>query len=181
MSSTIILFLLQDGIVNGAVYALLGVTLVLLFAVTRVIFIPQGEFVAWGALTFAALESGKAPGTVWLLAILAACAFLFDLVRQGRETCRLRDIGWMALRDLVFPRACCSPCSRLAPDETRTCRYTLITLAVIAPMGPLVYRLAFQPLADASVLCRRLLSSSPSPMCLVVERRGRRAPTRPRF
>src|SRR5208282_1442067 len=28
----------------------------------------------------------------------------------------------------------------------------LLTLALIVPMGPLVYRLAFQPLADASVL-----------------------------
>ena len=50
MNTTIMLFLLQDGITNGAIYALLGLALVLVFAVTRVILIPQGEFVAWGAL-----------------------------------------------------------------------------------------------------------------------------------
>ena len=67
MDGTILLFLLQDGITNGAIYALLGIALVLVFAVTKVIFIPQGEFVAFGALTYAALEGGKLPGTVWLL------------------------------------------------------------------------------------------------------------------
>jgi branched-subunit amino acid ABC-type transport system permease component len=36
---------------------------VLVFAVTRVIFIPQGEFVAFGALTLALLQAGKVPAT----------------------------------------------------------------------------------------------------------------------
>ena len=41
MNTTIMLFLVQDGITNGAIYALLGLALVLVFAVTRVILIPQ--------------------------------------------------------------------------------------------------------------------------------------------
>lgn len=49
------MFLVQDGLINGAVYALVGLALVLVFAVTRVILIPQGEFVAFAALTVAAL------------------------------------------------------------------------------------------------------------------------------
>ena len=76
MNATIALFLAQDGIINGAIYALLGVALVLVFAVTRVIFVPQGEFVAWGALTVAALEAGAVPGTAWLLAVLGVAAAL---------------------------------------------------------------------------------------------------------
>ena len=60
------LFLLQDGITNGAIYALLGLALVLVFAVTRVILIPQGEFVTFGALSYAVLATGKVPGTAWL-------------------------------------------------------------------------------------------------------------------
>jgi branched-chain amino acid transport system permease protein len=48
--------LLLDGVTNGAVYGLLALATVLVFAVTRVIFIPQGEFVAYGALTLALLE-----------------------------------------------------------------------------------------------------------------------------
>ena len=59
--------LLLDGVTNGAVYALLALATVLVFAVTRVIFIPQGEFVAYGALTLALLQLGKVPGTIWLL------------------------------------------------------------------------------------------------------------------
>ena len=53
------LFLVQDGITNGAIYALLGLALVLVFAVTRVILIPQGEFVTYGALTYASLSSAR--------------------------------------------------------------------------------------------------------------------------
>ena len=63
MNTTIMLFLLQDGITNGAIYALLGLALVLVFAVTRVILIPQGEFVTYGALTYASLSAGQMPGT----------------------------------------------------------------------------------------------------------------------
>ena len=42
MDVQIALFLTQDGVTNGAIYALLALTLVLAFTVTRVIFIPQG-------------------------------------------------------------------------------------------------------------------------------------------
>ena len=62
MDSTIALSLMLDGLVNGAVYALLGMAIVLVFAVTRVIFIPQGEFVAASALTLAMLQLGRVPG-----------------------------------------------------------------------------------------------------------------------
>ena len=55
MTLDIALLLAQDGLVNGAIYALLALALVLLFSVTRVTFIPQGEFVAYGGLTLAAL------------------------------------------------------------------------------------------------------------------------------
>src|SRR6185369_10980643 len=64
--------LLLDGVGNGAVYALLGMAIVLVFAVTRVILIPQGEFVAYSALTLAMLQLGRMPGTVWLALLLVA-------------------------------------------------------------------------------------------------------------
>jgi branched-subunit amino acid ABC-type transport system permease component len=60
-----------DGATNGAIYALLALATVLVFAVTRIIFIPQGEFVAFGALTLAMLQTGKVPGTVWFLLVMA--------------------------------------------------------------------------------------------------------------
>lgn len=79
MDLQIVLFLVQDGITNGAIYALLGLALVLAFTVTRVIFIPQGEFVAWGALSLAALQAGKLPGTVWLLVGAGAVVAVVEL------------------------------------------------------------------------------------------------------
>ena len=79
MDLTIAMMLAQDGLTNGAIYALLALALVLVFAVTRVIFIPQGEFVAYGALTLALLQTGKVPGTVWFLLILAGTAALADI------------------------------------------------------------------------------------------------------
>ena len=56
MDPTIVALLAQDGITNGAVYALLALALVLVFAVTRVIWIPSGEFLAYGTLTLAGLR-----------------------------------------------------------------------------------------------------------------------------
>lgn len=55
MDLSISAILSQDGITTGAIYALLSLALV--FSVTRVIFIPQGEFVAFGALTMATLQA----------------------------------------------------------------------------------------------------------------------------
>ena len=54
MDSTIALLLLRDGLTSGAIYALLGVAIVLVFTVTRVLFVPQGEFVAFAALSMVA-------------------------------------------------------------------------------------------------------------------------------
>ncbi len=95
---------LQDGIVNGAVYALLALSLVLVFSVTRVILIPQGELVAYGALTYAALDSGRVPGSLWLLG------------GAGRGGVRGRAVGvrppltagggaWLAAGTLLLPAA----------------------------------------------------------------------------
>ena len=75
MDSTIVLFLVQDAVINGAIYALVAVALLLVFAVTRVILVPQGEFVAFSALTLAALHAGKAPQTGSLLVALGVRYF----------------------------------------------------------------------------------------------------------
>src|SRR5260370_9752844 len=83
------LFLLQDGITNGAIYALLGLALVLVFAVTRVILIPQGEFVTYGALSYAMLAAGQVPGTARLAVAMGVVAFGLDLF-AARKSLRLR-------------------------------------------------------------------------------------------
>ena len=78
MDLSIAAILAQDGITTGAIYALLALALVLVFSVTRVIFIPQGEFVSYGALTLAALQSQKFPATCWLLMAMGAACFVVE-------------------------------------------------------------------------------------------------------
>lgn len=151
MNATIALFLAQDGIINGAIYALLGVALVLVFAVTRVIFVPQGEFVAWGALTVAALEAGAVPGTAWLLAVLGVAAAVLEALRQRHEMTFAKAAA-MVVRDIAAPLALLGLVIWTAPMQLGIAFYVLTTLVLLVPMGPLLYRLAFQPLADASVL-----------------------------
>ncbi len=151
MSPMILLFLAQDGVMNGAVYALLGVTLVLMFTVTRVIFVAQGEFVAWGALTMAALQNGALPGTAKLLVGFGVAAAVVEVMR-ARGRLKARRLALIAARDIVTPLALLALAAALAPMKPGMAVDALITLALIVPMGPLVYRLAFQPLADASVL-----------------------------
>ena len=102
MDADIALILLQDGVVNGAIYALLALSLVLVFAVTRVVLIPQGEFVAYGALTYAALDDGRLPGSVWLLCALGAGAFLAGLLAT-RRTLRASSALRLAAETLLIP------------------------------------------------------------------------------
>ena len=80
MDLSIAALLAQDGITNGAIYALLALALVLVFTVTRVIWIPSGEFVAYGTLTLAGLQLGKPPGTVGLLIGIAVVAGVVETV-----------------------------------------------------------------------------------------------------
>lgn len=152
MDGTILLFLIQDGITNGAIYALLGLALVLVFAVTRVVFIPQGEFVAFGALTYALLESGQVPGTVWLVAGFGALAFLFDLVEAARTGATARRLTKAVLIDLAGPAALTAATFAIAGHGYGAAVHFALTLALITALGPLVYRVAFRPIAGASVL-----------------------------
>lgn len=151
MDPIVLAFLLQDGITNGAIYALLGLALVLVFSVTRVIFIPQGEFVTYGALTLASLDAGRLPGTASLLLCFGAAAFLLDLwdVRRGLQwPALLRS----ALLNLLLPLAIYGAALFLAPVALPPLGRALLTIALIAPMGIYLYRIAYRPLADASVL-----------------------------
>ena len=97
------LFLLQDGITNGAIYALLGLALVLVFAVTRVILIPQGEFVTYGALSYAMLATGQVPGTARLAVAMGVVAFGLDLF-AARKALRLQPLVARAFAlNIVLP------------------------------------------------------------------------------
>jgi branched-chain amino acid transport system permease protein len=61
-----------SGLVNGAIYALLGLGLVVIYSVTRVVNVAQGEFAALGALVAASLVARGLP--YWLAIVLAIVA-----------------------------------------------------------------------------------------------------------
>jgi branched-chain amino acid transport system permease protein len=153
----IALLLAQDGLTNGAIYTLLALALVLVFAVTRVIFVPQGEFVAYGALSLAALQLGRVPGTAYLLIAAGVAVALLDAVaalRQRRARRLPAIVGW----NLVLPLALLATAQWLAPRQDALWLQALLALALVTALGPMVYRLAFQPLANASVLVLLIVS-----------------------
>ncbi|QOF79769.1 MULTISPECIES: branched-chain amino acid ABC transporter permease [unclassified Variovorax] len=154
MDLQIALLLGQDGIVNGAVYGLMALALVLVFSVTRVIFIPQGEFVAFGALSMAALQGGRTPATLWLLVALGAMALVVELWRWKRGA----TIDWRSAFTwcVAFPAVAAVLVLGLKP--TSMTMQAITTLVLIAPLGPLLYRLAYRPLADATVLMLLIVS-----------------------
>ena len=156
MDLQIALLLGQDGIVNGAIYALLALALVLVFAVTRVIFIPQGEFVAYGALTLASLQAGQAPGTLWLLLAMGAAVTALDLPQAARAGGR-RLLGFLA-RQALYPVVITGLVLGTAPQDWPLALQVLLALAVVVPLGPQLYRLAYQPIAEAPVLILLIVS-----------------------
>jgi branched-chain amino acid transport system permease protein len=149
--------LVQDGIATGAIYALLGIALVLLFVVTRVIFFPQGDFIAWGALSLAFMQAGSVPPTVWLMLGLAVLATVLDVSSSVRER-EPHRIPRQLLTNLALPVAVTLLTFFAAPLKLPMVLQVLMVLAIITPMGPLIYRLAYQPLADASVLVLMIVS-----------------------
>ena len=151
MNTTIMLFLLQDGITNGAIYALLGLALVLVFAVTRVILIPQGEFVTFGALTYATLSTGNMPGTAWLAVVMGVVAFGLDLF-AGRRALHLRGIGRALAVNILLPVAIYALTFWLAGKNTPIAVNIALSLLIVAAIGLFLYRIVFQPLAHTSVL-----------------------------
>jgi branched-chain amino acid transport system permease protein len=157
MDLPIVALLAQDGITNGAVYALLALALVLVFAVTRVIWVPSGEFVAYGTLTLAGLQLGKPPGTIGLLvgmALVAGAMEAYACMRRG-EAGRIpgRVIRWTAI-----PLAISAAAWGLATPSLPFWAQILVTLALVTPLGPLLYRIAYQPIAEASVLVLLIVS-----------------------
>lgn len=157
MDLTIALLLGQDGIVNGAIYALLALALVLAFAVTRVIFIPQGEFVAYGALTLVALQAGRTPGTLWLLLACGALIALVDGVAAARAG-QWRRVATVAGVQLGYPLALWLLLVALPLGTLPMPAQMLLALLLVVPLGAQIWRLAYQPVAEAPILVLLIVS-----------------------
>jgi branched-chain amino acid transport system permease protein len=145
------LILLQDGITSGAVYVLLAVALVMVFTVTRIVLVPQGEFVVFAVLTIAAFDQGVEPGLTWIVLGAALLATLMDLAARWRE----RDFAGLPARLtvlLVAPLACAALVRFGIGKTTPYWLQCFAAVLLVTSLGPLLYRIAFRPLADASPL-----------------------------
>src|SRR5216683_3049368 len=119
MTFDIALLLAQDGIANGAIYVLVALGTVLIFVVTRVIFVPFGDIVAYAAMTLAAIQSGQRPGTIWLVLVLAALRAL--VLYLGLPALPAAAVWFLAGRNLPMT-------AEIA-----------LTLAIVLPIAPLLY------------------------------------------
>ena len=117
-------------------------------------FIPRVSFSPGAPSRWRPREAGHFPATVWLL---VGCGVTLA-VDHGFSATGRRSIGRSVLWNLAYPlrwRACCGRCRwPTCPPPPRV----LIALAIVVPMGPMLYRVAFQPVAEAPVLVLLIIS-----------------------
>jgi branched-chain amino acid transport system permease protein len=151
MTPEVALILGIDGLANGAVYLLAGLGLVLIFSVTRVVFVPFGDVAAFAALSLAAFETGRLPATIGLVATLAALALAVEIrslvVRGESRRIPRAVLGWG-----VLPALPCLAAWAIAGRGAPAAVQVVVAVALVVPIIPLVARVALQPIADASVL-----------------------------
>ncbi len=136
------LFLSVDGITNGAVYALLGLSLVLVFTTTRVVNVAQGEYVTFGALSFASfLEGTLAP----ILYVLAAGGFA-SLILDLRRAVLLKRSLWVTAGKYAAAAGILAAMALTAKNASAGMLVQFMAaLLLVASMGPVIYRLTVEP------------------------------------
>ncbi|HMN78503.1 MAG TPA: branched-chain amino acid ABC transporter permease [Burkholderiaceae bacterium] len=156
MTPDVALILALDGLGNGAVYLLAGLGLVLIFSVTRVVFVPFGDVAAIGALSLAAMEAGRLPPTIGLVATLAVLAAAVEGIGRWRSG-RLQGLGRAVVGWGLLPLIPCAAAWLLAGSSSTAVR-VVVALGLVLPIAPLIARIALQPIADGSVLVLLIVS-----------------------
>jgi branched-chain amino acid transport system permease protein len=151
MTSDIAAILAIDGIATGAVYALVAIGTVLIFTVTRVIYIPFGDIAAFTALTLAALDAKRFPGTGALVVVLACLATLIEIISLARAG-ELRLLPRALSFHLVLPLAVVGAAWLVMRTDPPLGIRLVLALMLIMPIAPLLDRIVFRPIADGTVL-----------------------------
>ncbi|NLA52012.1 MAG: branched-chain amino acid ABC transporter permease [Alcaligenaceae bacterium] len=151
--------LTQDGLVTGVIYALMAVALVLVFAVTRITLIAQGEFVSFGALTFAIMANGQVPATIWLLPVFGGIIILMDLYQfLIKKSCSSRRFIKSLILNVALPLLLAFTVPPILATDPSIWVKALLTMLLIIPVGPMTYRLVFLPVAEAPGLLLLIIS-----------------------
>src|SRR5699024_2397 len=117
----------------------------------------QGEFVTFGALTLAFLANGRVPGTTLLLLLLGALVCLKEAYFSWRAR-RWRPFGRTLLWALGLPLVLAGLAPLVAAPGVPLLLQVLFSLVLVVPMGPMLYRLVYQPVEQSSVLVLLIIS-----------------------
>src|SRR5207245_3648748 len=112
---------------------------------------PQGEFVTYGALTYASLSAGQMPGTARLALAMGVVAFGLDLF-AGRRSLHPRLVGRAFAVNILLPAVIFALTYWLSGRHPPIAINIPLSLLIVAAIGLFLYRIAFQPLAHTSVL-----------------------------
>lgn len=150
MDFDIAMLLAQDGVTNGAIYAMMALGMVLVFNSTRIIFVPFGDLAAYSALTLGFFQQHQRPGTAWLVLVLSLVAFALEAMELFRRNAA-RRLWRAALYYVALP---CTPSviALMNPSELPLAAQSALAVLVVLPIGPLLYRIIYKPVANASVL-----------------------------
>lgn len=156
MDINIALILGQDGITSGAIYALLALCIILVFSVTRILLIPLGEFAVFGALTLASIQAGMPSLIVWLVVSFFVINTLLDVYAKIKNNQKFNFKIFIASAIYIFLVTLAM--YQLPLAELPMVAQVLLTLAVVTPLGPQIYRTFFQPLVAAKPLVLLIVS-----------------------
>ena len=156
MDLDIALVLGQDGVTSGAIYALLALCIILVFTVTRILLIPLGEFAVFGALTLASIQAGTPSLIVWLVVALFLMNAVLDVYAKVRYQQSFKPKVFIATA--VYMLLLLIAMYQLPLAELPMWAQILLTLAVVTPLGPQIYRTFFQPLVAEKPLVLLIVS-----------------------
>jgi len=150
MDPTIAFILLTDGLAGSALYLIIGLGLVLIFSVTRVIFVPFGSIAVFAALSLGAMELGRLPAAIPLIGLFVLLALFMECLRMRRQHSWRqwpRVLGVWGVLPLL-------PCALAAWASYQSAELVKVAAAVLlaVPLGPLIERVALRPIAHSSVL-----------------------------
>lgn len=157
MSSNIALLLTQDGIANGLIYALISLSILIVFLVTKIFWIPAGEFVIFGALTMGLLSKGQFPVVVWLSVFLSICVLVVAIY----EYIKLRNIK--KLNKILFfctayPLVSYFLGSYIVPQSDSIWLKAFFTVFLIFPLAPLLYLTVFKSVIKSTILIKLIVA-----------------------
>ena len=141
MESSIAVFLGVDGITNGAVYALMALSLVLVYTTTRVVNIAQGDYLTFGAMSFASLASGTLAPLVYLVLGAGAVAMALDM----RKAIAFKRNPLVPLGKYLGAGALLVALTAAALHFPFMPLQMLAALVLVAAMGPIIYQLTVEP------------------------------------